>query len=64
MPSHLPFFPDVIKEIYDKDTSLSIYPKKNIHVPLYVAYNALQSWSIFKDKCGVRPNGSIGQLGS
>jgi hypothetical protein len=31
MPSHFPshaFFLDAIKESYDKDTSLSIYPKK------------------------------------
>jgi hypothetical protein len=50
MPSHLPshaFFLDAIKEIYDKDSSPSRYLfKKNIHVPLCVACNALHNWSI------------------
>jgi hypothetical protein len=47
MPSHA-FFLDAIKEIYDKGIFLSIYPKKkNIHIPLCVACNALHSWRIW-----------------
>jgi hypothetical protein len=59
MPSHLPshaFFLDAIKEIYDKDTSPSIYSKK-ISTYLYAwpaNCNALHSWSIlYRGWCGV-----------
>ena len=30
------FFPDTTKDVYDKNTSLSIYPKKNPPIYLYV----------------------------
>jgi len=51
MPSHLPFFLDVIKEIYDKDTSLSIYPKK-ISTYLY-------TWPIMPCKVGAFSRTSV-----
>jgi hypothetical protein len=43
VPSHLPsyaFFLDAIKEIYGKDTSLSIYPKK--------IFTSLYAWPVLE----------------